>query len=85
MAKIAAVSGISILSGIVCFFGSIFFLMQLGLQRFDNYEYYGQYPVLYFGPGVAGFLIPWIVFWVWRIGRRKNKLMDSGTANGPGD
>lgn len=73
MAKLAAVSTISILSGIVCFFGSILFLMQLGLQRYDNYEYYGEYPVLYFGPGVAGFVLPWIVFWAWNRFSARNR------------
>ena len=63
MAKLATVLGVSILSGIVCFFGSILFLMRLGLRRFDNYEYYGQYPLLYVGSGIVGFALPWILFW----------------------
>ncbi len=46
-------------------FGSIMFLMQLGLRQFDNYEYYGQYPLLYVESGIVGFALPWILFWAW--------------------
>jgi len=67
--KLVIVSMTSVLSGIVCFCGSVFVLMHLGTRRFDNYEYYGQYPLLYVGPGIAGFVLPWVVYGVWRLFR----------------
>lgn len=56
----------AVVSGMVCFFGAIFILMQIGLSRFDNYEYYGQYPALYVVPGVVGLFLPALVAWLLR-------------------
>ncbi len=56
----------AIVCGIVFFLGSIFALMQIGLSRYDNYEYYGQYPVLYVVPGLIGLILPATVTWLLR-------------------
>ena len=55
-----------IVSGLVCFFGSIFILMQIGLTRYDNYEYYGQYPAMYVVPGLVGLFLPALLAWMLR-------------------
>jgi len=65
MVKWIATILVSIVSGLFCFFGSILFLIGLGSEQYGNYEYYGQYPLLYFVPGVAGLAIPLIVTWGW--------------------
>lgn len=51
----------AIVSGLVFFVGSIFILMEIGLARYDNYEYYGQYPALYVVPGLVGLFLPSLV------------------------
>ena len=56
----------AIVSGLVFFFGAIFFLMCLGTERHGNYEYYGSYPVLYVVPGLFGLLFPSMLAWVIR-------------------
>ena len=56
----------AIVSGLVFFFGSIFILMQIGLSRYDNYEYYGQYPALYVVPGLVGLFLPALLAWILR-------------------
>ena len=65
----------AIVSGLVFFLGSIFVLMQVGLSRFDNYEYYGQYPALYVVPGLVGPFLPSIVAWLLRRSRG-DKMID---------
>ena len=71
MVKWIAIILVSIVPGLLCFFGSILFLMDLGLERYGSYEYYGQYPLLFCVPGVAGLAIPLIVTWGWRKFSRK--------------
>jgi hypothetical protein len=44
-------------SGFVFLAAAILILMNLGLKYHDNYEYYGQYPALYIGPGIVGLLV----------------------------
>ena len=41
----------------MCFFVAILVLMGLGGQYHDNYEYYGQYPLLYVTPGLVGLVV----------------------------
>jgi hypothetical protein len=77
MAKWIAAILISIVSGLLCFFGSLFFLTNLGLERYDNYEYYGQYPLLFCVPGVVGFAIPLVVTWAWGKFISKSRSSDS--------
>ncbi len=43
-----------VVSGVVTLFVTILILMELGLKFHGNYEYYGQYPVLVWGPAVIG-------------------------------
>ena len=52
------------MSGLVFFLGSVFILMQVGISRHGNYEYYGKYWFLYVVPGVIGFVLPTIVAWL---------------------
>ncbi len=40
---------LTVLSGGVCFVVSVLVLMQLGLHYHGNYEYYGDYPILFLG------------------------------------
>jgi hypothetical protein len=47
--------------GVVAFVATILVLMQLGLSLHDNYEYYGQYPFLVWGPAVIAFLTPAVI------------------------
>ena len=47
----------AIVSGVVFLAAATCILMSLGLKYHDNYEYYGQYPALYLGPGVVGLLV----------------------------
>ena len=47
----------AIVFGLGCLFVAIFVLMGLGTERHGNYEYYGQYPVLYVTPGLVGLLV----------------------------
>ena len=56
----------AVVFGFAFFFGSIFILMEIGLSRHGNYEYYGQYPALYVVPGFAGLCLPSIVAWLLR-------------------
>jgi len=51
----------SLVSGFVCFVGTVFVLMELGLRRHGNYEYYSQDPGLYVVPGIMGLLLPFVV------------------------
>lgn len=46
------------LNGLLWLGASVIVLMSLGLELHGNYEYYGNYPVLYLGPGILGFLAP---------------------------
>ncbi len=64
----------SILCGVVFFYGAILLLMELGLHQYGNYEYYGQYPALFFVPGIIGLLLPWILAWLWEK-KRKQRLL----------
>lgn len=59
----------AIVSGLVFFFGSIFILMNIGLSRHDNYEYYGKYWALYVVPGILGLVLPSITAWILRRSR----------------
>ena len=77
MAKWIAAIFISIVSGLLCFFGSLIFLTNLGLERFGNYEYYGQYPLLFCVPGVVGFAIPLVVTWAWEKFSSKSRSLGS--------
>ena len=52
--------------GLVFFLRSIFVLMEIGLSRYDNYEYYGQYPALYVVPGIIGLCLPAVLAWLLR-------------------
>ena len=61
----------SIASGIFFFCGSIAVLMSLGSRHHHNYEYYGQYPVLYVTPGLVGFFLPMLLVWLFRKTNRK--------------
>jgi hypothetical protein len=47
-----------VICGAVALFATILILMQLGLSLHDNYEYYGQYPLLVWGPAVIAFVMP---------------------------
>lgn len=52
-------SGVTAIISALCFFtGSIYVLMEIGLARYDNYEYYGKYPALYVVPPLIGFFLP---------------------------
>jgi len=67
---VLAVAVVSLVCGIGCLAVSIMVLMSLGSQHHGNYEYYGNYPLLYLGPGVAGLLFPWVVAGiVWGVNR----------------
>lgn len=59
----------AVVSGVVFFFGTIFILMEIGLARYDNYEYYGHYPALYVIPGLVGLFLPALVAWLLRRSR----------------
>ena len=56
----------AIVSGIVLFLGSVFILMEIGLSRFANYEYYGSNWPLYVIQGLVGLVLPSIVAWLLR-------------------
>ena len=68
MQKFLRHSSTAILSAVIVFFGSIIFLMQLGLSRYDNYEYYGNYPALYWVPPLVAYFLPSLLAWVLRRG-----------------
>ena len=59
----------AVVSGMVFFFGAIFVLMEIGLARYDNYEYYGRYPVLFVVPGLVGLFLPAVLAWIIRKSR----------------
>ena len=44
--------------GLVTLVVSVMVLMSLGLKLHGNYEYFGNYPLLYLGPAAIGFLAP---------------------------
>jgi hypothetical protein len=48
---------------------------MIGLSRYDNYEYYGQYPALYVVPGLVGLFLPATVAWLLRRSRG-DKMID---------
>lgn len=76
MQKFLRHSSTAILSAVIVFFGSIIFLMRLGLARYDNYEYYGNYPALYLVPPLIGYFLPSILAWILRRGHGgKGKAM----------
>ncbi len=62
-------SSTAILFAVMCFFGSIIFLMQLGLAQYDNYEFYGKYPALYLVPPLVGYFLPSLLAWALRRGK----------------
>jgi hypothetical protein len=72
MQKFLRSSSTAILSAVLFFFGSIIFLMQVGLARFDNYEYYGNYPALYLVPPLVAYFLPSLLAWVLRRGHGGN-------------
>ena len=59
MWKILGTLTLMLATGFIALFVTIFLLMALGTQRYDNYEYYGKYPALYLGPCWNWFLGPW--------------------------
>jgi len=71
MQKFLRSSNTAILFAVLCFFGAIIVLMQLGLARHDNYEYYGNYPALYLVPPLVGYSLPSILAWIWRRGTQR--------------
>lgn len=68
MQKLLRSSSTAILSAVLCLFGSIIFIMQLGSAQHDNYEYYGKYPALYLVPPLVGYFVPSLVAWGLRRG-----------------
>lgn len=54
---------VMIVCAVVVFFGNMFLLMELGLARHGNYEYYGRFPLLVCGPAAAAFLLPAVIAW----------------------
>jgi hypothetical protein len=67
-----AVAVASVACGICCWAVSAFVLMWLGIQYHGNYEYYGNYPLLYLGPAAVGLLVPWLAAWmIWVVRRRR--------------
>jgi hypothetical protein len=52
-----------ILCAVVVFFGNMLLLMELGTARHGNYEHYGQFPLLVWGPAVGAFLLPAVIAW----------------------
>ena len=60
-------------SGGLCFMFTIGFLMDSGLKRHDNYEYYGGYWWAYCGAGVIGWFIPAMLAWILSsLGRKRD-------------
>ena len=68
MQKFLRHSSTAILSAVLFFFGSIILLMQVGLARHNNYEYYGNYPALYLVPPLVGYFLPSLLAWILRRG-----------------
>lgn len=61
-------------SGFAFYFLAIFVLMCLGTERHDNYEHYGQYPVLYVTPALVGFFLPTLLVWIFgKVKSQKDK------------
>ena len=56
----------AIVSSFLFFFGSIYILMEIGLSRHGNYEYYGRYFALYVVPGLFGLIFPTLLAWLMR-------------------
>ena len=54
----------ALVSGGLCFLFAIGFLMEQGLKRHGNYEYYGGCWWAYCGAGVIGWFIPTILAWI---------------------
>ena len=79
MWKIVAAVGWMAVSGAVTFFVTVLVLMELGTRLHRSYEYFGQYPVLLWGPTVVGFLAPGVA--VWYLDRRgiKKRWKVAGT------
>ena len=65
MLKIVGMVLLMTMSGVALMAVATISLMHLGLKQYDNYEYYGQYPALFFGPAVIGFMLPAGIVW-WR-------------------
>ena len=63
MWKILGTLALMVTSGMVALAAAIFILMDLGSRLHDNYEYYGKYPALFFGPAAIAFLAPGVVVW----------------------
>ena len=61
MWKIVGTLALMVVSGIVTLAVTITYLMNLGMKRHDNYEYYAAFV---WGPAVIGFLAPGVVVWV---------------------
>jgi hypothetical protein len=68
-----------VLWGFVAFLASTGVLMQLGTRWHNNYEYFGNYPVLYFGPALLAFIAPAILSsWRGRCNSPDGKQIVSG-------
>jgi hypothetical protein len=63
MWKIVAAASWMVVSGAVTLFVATLIVMELGEKFHSSHEYYRNYPVLYWGPAVIGFLIPGVVVW----------------------
>ena len=69
--------------GFVTLVVSVMYLMNLGSKLHGNYEYFGNYPLLYLGPAAIGFFAPALavligVFAV-RIWRRRSAKRRDGS------
>ena len=56
----------ALVSGGLCFVFTIGFLMDQGLRKYDNYEYYGGHWWAYCGAGLIGLFIPAMLAWILR-------------------
>ncbi len=74
MLKLLGTLALMVASGIVTLAVAVVILMIVGLRLYDNYEYYGKYPALFFGPAAIGFLTPGVVVWyLHKRGTRKGR------------
>ena len=64
-------SATALVSGGLSFLSAIWYLMDLGLRQYDNYEYYGGYWWIYCGAGVIGWFAPSVLAWILRSARKR--------------
>jgi len=63
MWRVLAALALMVASAIATFAVTVLVLIDQGLRRHGNYEYYGNYPALLLGPALVSFVASGVIVW----------------------